>query len=71
MTQCTRFSAHNVQMSPGDLKHRYVTEDIPFGVCHARVSRQSTGNTGSWDRGHRQYRTHGERRGLLDDRENF
>jgi opine dehydrogenase len=25
-------SAHNVQMAPGDLKHRYVTEDIPFGL---------------------------------------
>lgn len=25
-------SAHNVQMAPGDLHHRYVTEDVPFGL---------------------------------------
>lgn len=25
-------SAHNVQMSPDTLKHRYVTEDIPYGL---------------------------------------
>lgn len=25
-------SAHNVQMAPDSLKHRYVTEDIPYGL---------------------------------------
>ena len=27
-----QISAHNVQMSPADLHHRYVTEDIPYGL---------------------------------------
>jgi len=27
-----QISAHNVQMAPGDLKHRYVTEDVPYGL---------------------------------------
>jgi opine dehydrogenase len=27
-----QISAHNVQMSPPDLQHRYVTEDIPYGL---------------------------------------
>lgn len=27
-----QISAHNVQMSPPDLKHRYITEDIPYGL---------------------------------------
>ncbi|HTX89404.1 MAG TPA: NAD/NADP octopine/nopaline dehydrogenase family protein [Bacteroidales bacterium] len=25
-------AAHNVQMTPGDLKHRYVTESVPYGL---------------------------------------
>lgn len=34
-------SAHNVQMSPDSLKHRYVTEDIPYGlVTIASIGRQ-------------------------------
>jgi opine dehydrogenase len=34
-------SAHNVQMSPDSLKHRYVTEDIPYGlVTIATIGRQ-------------------------------
>lgn len=34
-------SAHNVQMAPDSLKHRYVTEDIPFGlVTIASIGRQ-------------------------------
>jgi opine dehydrogenase len=27
-----QISAHNVQMSPDSLRHRYVTEDIPYGL---------------------------------------
>jgi opine dehydrogenase len=30
--QMSQVSAHNVQMAPGDLKHRYVTEDVPYGL---------------------------------------
>lgn len=34
-------SAHNVQMAPDSLKHRYVTEDIPFGLATiASIGRQ-------------------------------
>lgn len=34
-------SAHNVQMSPDSLNHRYVTEDIPYGlVTIATIGRQ-------------------------------
>jgi opine dehydrogenase len=34
-------SAHNVQMAPESLQHRYVTEDIPFGlVTLASLARQ-------------------------------
>ncbi|MFZ2955701.1 MAG: NAD/NADP octopine/nopaline dehydrogenase family protein [Candidatus Ozemobacteraceae bacterium] len=34
-------SAHNVQMSPDSLKHRYVTEDIPYGlVTIASIGKQ-------------------------------
>lgn len=27
-----QITAHNVQMAPGDLQHRYVTEDVPYGL---------------------------------------
>jgi opine dehydrogenase len=27
-----QISAHNVQMTPGDLKHRYITESVPYGL---------------------------------------
>jgi len=30
--QMSQISAHNVQMAPGDLKHRYITEDVPYGL---------------------------------------
>ena len=34
-------SAHNVQMAPDSLKHRYVTEDIPYGLATiASIGRQ-------------------------------
>jgi opine dehydrogenase len=36
-----QISAHNVQMAPESLKHRYVTEDIPYGlVTVATIGRQ-------------------------------
>lgn len=36
-----QISAHNVQMAPESLKHRYVTEDIPYGlVTIASIGRQ-------------------------------
>jgi opine dehydrogenase len=34
-------SAHNVQMAPDSLKHRYVTEDIPYGLGHHRLNRKT------------------------------
>ncbi|MEQ8186437.1 MAG: NAD/NADP octopine/nopaline dehydrogenase family protein [Candidatus Eremiobacterota bacterium] len=27
-----QITAHNIQMSPGDLTHRYITEDVPYGL---------------------------------------
>ena len=36
-----QISAHNVQMAPESLKHRYVTEDVPYGlVTVATIGRQ-------------------------------
>lgn len=36
-----QISAHNVQMAPESLKHRYVTEDVPYGlVTVASIGRQ-------------------------------
>lgn len=36
-----QISAHNVQMSPDSLHHRYVTEDIPYGLATiASIGRQ-------------------------------
>lgn len=36
-----QISAHNVQMAPDSLKHRYVTEDIPYGLATiAAIGRQ-------------------------------
>ncbi|MGV8120275.1 MAG: NAD/NADP octopine/nopaline dehydrogenase family protein [Candidatus Xenobiia bacterium LiM19] len=36
-------SAHNVQMAPGDLQHRYVTEDVPFGLVTVSTLGRSLG----------------------------
>lgn len=30
--QMSQISAHNVQMAPGDIKHRYIIEDVPYGL---------------------------------------
>ncbi len=36
-----QISAHNVQMAPDSLRHRYVTEDIPYGLATiASIGRQ-------------------------------